>query len=47
MGTIVRNFLHPFRGVQKYLGSYIAMCEFGIHLKQVTPLFISALVALH
>ena len=46
--TTVRNFLRPLRGVhKKYLSGYIAMCEFGINLKRITPSFISALVALH
>jgi len=36
------------RGVhKKYLDSYVAMCEFGINLKRITPSFISALVAQH
>ena len=44
----VRTFLRPFRGVHKrYLSGYIAMCEFGINLKRISPAFISALVALH
>jgi transposase len=48
MWTTVRNFLRPLRGVhKKYLSGYIAMCEFGITLKRITPSFISALVALH
>ena len=48
MWTAVRNFLRPFRGVhKKYLGGYVAMCEFSINLKRITPEFISALVALH
>ena len=48
MWTTVRNFLRPFRGVHKrYLSGYIAMCEFSINLKRVTPEFISALVAKH
>lgn len=46
--TTVRNFLRMFRGVhKKYLGGYVAMCEFAINLKRVTPAFISSLVALH
>jgi transposase-like protein len=46
--TTVRNFLRPFRGVHKrYLGSYIAMCEFRINLKRITPKFVAALVKLH
>jgi hypothetical protein len=32
---------------KQYLSGYVAMCEFGINLKRVTPSFISALVALH
>ena len=48
MWTTVRNFLRPLRGVhKKYLDSYVAMCEFGINLKRITPSFISALVAQH
>ena len=44
----VRTFLRPFRGVHKrYLSGYIAMCEFSINLKRISPAFISALVALH
>ena len=43
--TTVRNFLRPFRGVhKKFLAGYIAICEFGINLKTITPLFISKLV---
>jgi transposase-like protein len=46
--TTVRNFLRMFRGVhKKYLGGYVAMCEFAINLKRVTPAFISSLVAPH
>ena len=48
MWTSVRNFLRRFRGVHKrYLSSYVAMCEFTINLKQVTPEFVSAWVAQH
>ena len=48
MWTGVRNFLRPFRGVHKrYLCQYVAMCEFNINLKRVSPKFISALVAKH
>jgi hypothetical protein len=48
MWTTVCNFLRPFRGVHKrYLQGYIAVCEFGINLKRITPAFISNLVALH
>jgi transposase len=43
--TTVRNFLRPFRGVhKKYLSGYIAMCEFSMNLKRITPSFISLLV---
>jgi transposase-like protein len=46
--TTVRNFLRPFRGVHKQkLGQYIAVCEFSINLKKITPAFIKALVTLH
>ena len=46
--TSVRNFLRPFRGVHKrYLSQYIAMCEFGINLKRVSPAFVSAWVTAH
>jgi transposase len=48
MWTTVRNFLRPFRGVhKKHLSGYVAMCEFSINLKRISPAFISALVALH
>jgi transposase len=48
MWASVRTFLRPFRGVHKrYLSGYIAMCEFSINLKRISPAFISALVALH
>lgn len=37
----VRNFLRPFCWVHKrYLCQYIAMCEFNINLKRVSPKFI-------
>jgi transposase len=46
--TSARNFLRPFRGVHKrHLSQYVAMCEFSINVKKVTPKFISALVKLH
>jgi len=46
--TTVRNFLRSFRGVhKKYLGGYVAMCEFAINLKRVTPDFVCSLVARH
>lgn len=45
MWTVVRTFLRPFRGVHKrYLSGYIALCEFGINLKRISPAFLSALV---
>lgn len=46
MWTTVRNFLRPFRGVhKKYLSGYIAMCEFYINEKCITPELISDLVS--
>lgn len=46
--TGVRNFLRPFRGVHKhYLSQYVAMCEFSLNLKHVSPEFLSRLVAKH
>jgi transposase-like protein len=46
--TTLRNFLRSFRGVhKKYLAGYVAMCEFAINLKRITPAFISSLVAMH
>jgi hypothetical protein len=48
MWTGVRNFLRPMRGVHKrYLSQYVAVCEFSINQKRITPRFISLLVALH
>jgi transposase len=48
MWTTVRNFLRPFRGVhKKFLSGYIAICEFAINLKRISPTFISQLVAVH
>jgi hypothetical protein len=45
MWTTVRNFLRPLRGVhKKYLAGYIAICEFGINLKRISPALISLLV---
>ena len=44
----VRTFLRPFRGVHKRsLGGYIAICEFAINLKRISPAFLSALVRVH
>ena len=46
--TTVRNFLRPFRGVhKKHLAGYVALCEFKVNLKQITPGFIAALVRTH
>lgn len=46
--TALRNFLRPFRGVhKKYLAAYVAICEFHINLKRITPDFIAALVVAH
>ena len=46
--TTVRNFLRPFRGVHKrHLGSYIAICEFSINLKRITPKFVATLAKRH
>ncbi len=48
MWTTVRNFLRPFRGVhKKYLSQYVAVCEWRINYKHITPAFICALVAPH
>lgn len=48
MWTTVRNFLRVFRGVHKqYLAGYVAICEFGINQKRVTPPLIAALVKMH
>jgi len=46
--TSLRNFLRIFRGVHKnYLAGYVAICEFSINHKRVTPAFIAALVRAH
>jgi len=48
MWTLVRNFMRLFRGVhKKYLSGYLAICEFHINLKRITPDFVAALVAAH
>jgi transposase-like protein len=48
MWTLVRNFLRLFRGVhKKFLACYLAICEFQINLKRITPAFMAALVAAH
>ena len=44
----LRNFLRSFRGVhKKHLAGYVAICEFAINLKRITPAFIAALVREH
>jgi transposase-like protein len=46
--TGLRNFLRPFRGVHKrYLHGYVAIHEFRVNLKAISPIFISALVRRH
>jgi transposase len=46
--TGLRNFLRPFRGVHKqYLSGYVAIHEFSVNHKRVSPAFVSALVCLH
>ena len=46
--TGLRNFLRPFRGVSKhFLHGYIAIHEFRVNLKAISPTFISALVRRH
>lgn len=46
--TGLRNFLRPFRGVHKrYLHGYVAIHEFRVNLKAISPAFISALVRRH
>jgi transposase-like protein len=48
MWTGLRNFLRPFRGVHKaYLSGYVAVHEFRVNLKRISPTFISALVRCH
>lgn len=48
MWTALRNFLRPFRGVSKhFLSGYIAIHEFRVNRKRISPVFISDLVALH
>lgn len=45
MWTSVRNFLRPFRGVNKnHLSGYVAMCEHRINRKAITSEFIADLV---
>jgi len=46
--TGLRNFLRPFRGVSKhFLHAYVAIYEFRVNLKAISPAFISALVHRH
>jgi hypothetical protein len=41
----LRNFLRPFRGVNKvYLSQYVAMFEWGYNVKRVTVAFVQALL---
>jgi transposase len=48
MWTGLRNFLRPFRGVHKrYLHGYVAIHEFRINLKAISPAFIASLVHRH
>ena len=48
MWTGLRNFLRPFRGVHKaYLAGYVAIYEFHVNLKVISPPFIAALVHRH
>ena len=43
--TGLRNFLRPFRGVNKaYLYQYVAMFEWGYNIKRVTAAFVGALL---
>jgi transposase len=43
--TGLRNFLRPFRGVHKrYLAGYVAVYEFHVNFKAISPAFIAALV---
>ena len=43
--TGLRNFLRPFRGVNKvYLHQYVAIFEWGHNSKRVTPEFIRAML---
>jgi len=46
--TGLRNFLRPFRGVSKhFLSGYVAIHEFRVNQKRVSPEFISQLVRCH
>ena len=46
--TGLRNFLRPFRGVSRhFLSGYVAIHEFRINQKRVSPAFIAKLVNVH
>lgn len=46
--TGLRNFLRPFRGVhKKCLAGYVAIYEFAVNHKCVSPQFVSAIVHSH
>jgi transposase-like protein len=48
MWADVRTFLRPFKGIhKKYLAGYVAIAEAKRNLKQISPEFITALVAFH
>lgn len=43
----VRNFLRPFRGVNKwYLEQYVAMCEWAYYVREATSDFLRALLGI-
>jgi transposase len=45
--TGVRNFLRPFRGVNKwYLKQYVAMCEWACNVREATSDFLQALLGI-
>ena len=45
--TGLRNFLRPFRGVNKqYLYQYVAIFEWGYHVKRATVEFLHALLGI-
>ena len=46
--TGLRNFLRTFRGVHKhYLAGYVAVYEFTVNHKRVSPPFVAAIVRAH
>jgi transposase-like protein len=48
MWTGLRTFLRPFRGIsQAFLAGYVAIYEFAVNLKRISPAFIAHLVAFH